>query len=210
MSLLKVILLAIIQGLAELLPVSSSAHVVVAEKLMGLDPSSPAMTLLLVMLHTGHHVCSHRLFLEAVGARTFFSAAQDFKRFAWLAIIATVLTGIMGEICDQDHRAHHFQGRSPRADRGSVRPAGHHRARAAGGRVADSDRRFARAESLRFGDSLGVWAGDHHSARRPLSEPYRALPSLPRIFALRRDHFNRHARGCTENSAWNPSASRWP
>ncbi len=53
MSLLKVILLAIVQGLAELLPVSSSAHVIVAEKLMGLDPSSPQMTLLLVMLHTG-------------------------------------------------------------------------------------------------------------------------------------------------------------
>ena len=53
MDILKVILLAIVQGLAELLPVSSSAHVVVAEKLMHLDPSSPQMTLLLVMLHTG-------------------------------------------------------------------------------------------------------------------------------------------------------------
>jgi undecaprenyl-diphosphatase len=53
MSILKVIILAIVQGLAELLPVSSSAHVVVAEKLLGLDPSSPQMTLLLVMLHTG-------------------------------------------------------------------------------------------------------------------------------------------------------------
>ena len=53
MSFLQVIILAVVQGLAELLPVSSSAHVVVAEKLMGLDPSSPQMTLLLVMLHTG-------------------------------------------------------------------------------------------------------------------------------------------------------------
>ena len=52
MSFLHVVVLAIVQGLAELLPVSSSAHVVVAEKLMGLDPSSPPMTLLLVMLHT--------------------------------------------------------------------------------------------------------------------------------------------------------------
>ena len=52
-SLLKVLILAVVQGLAELLPVSSSAHVVVAEKLMGLDPSSPEMTLVLVMLHTG-------------------------------------------------------------------------------------------------------------------------------------------------------------
>ena len=34
--------------------VSSSAHVIVAEKLMGLDPTSGSeMTLLLVMLHTG-------------------------------------------------------------------------------------------------------------------------------------------------------------
>src|SRR6516165_12697303 len=50
---LQVLLLAVIQGAAELLPVSSSAHVIFAERLMGLDPSSPPMTFLLVMLHTG-------------------------------------------------------------------------------------------------------------------------------------------------------------
>src|SRR5262249_61286024 len=53
MHYLQVLLLALIQGLAELLPVSSSAHVIVAEKLMGLNPSAPEMTFLLVMLHTG-------------------------------------------------------------------------------------------------------------------------------------------------------------
>ena len=37
MSLLQVVILAVVQGLAELLPVSSSAHVVVAEKLLGLS-----------------------------------------------------------------------------------------------------------------------------------------------------------------------------
>ena len=41
MSLLQIIVLAAVQGLAELLPVSSSAHVIVAEKLMGLDPTQP-------------------------------------------------------------------------------------------------------------------------------------------------------------------------
>ncbi len=35
MSIFHVIILAVVQGLAELLPVSSSAHVVVAEKLLG-------------------------------------------------------------------------------------------------------------------------------------------------------------------------------
>ena len=39
MDLLHVFILAIIQGFAELLPVSSSAHVILAEKLMGYDPS---------------------------------------------------------------------------------------------------------------------------------------------------------------------------
>jgi undecaprenyl-diphosphatase len=53
MSLWQIVVLAVVQGAAELLPVSSSAHVIVAEKLMGLDPSSPEMTFLLVMLHTG-------------------------------------------------------------------------------------------------------------------------------------------------------------
>src|SRR5205085_4002190 len=49
----KVLVLALIQGAAELLPVSSSAHVILAEKLMKLDPGSPAMVFLLIMLHTG-------------------------------------------------------------------------------------------------------------------------------------------------------------
>ncbi len=97
MPLLQVIVLAVIQGLAELLPVSSSAHVVVAEKLMGLDPSSPAMTLLLVMLHTGTMFAVIVYFWKQ-WRDTFFSDGEAFKRFAWLAVIATVLTGIVGEI----------------------------------------------------------------------------------------------------------------
>lgn len=53
MSILSIIILAVVQGLAELLPISSSAHVIIVEKLLGLNPSSPEMTFLLVMLHTG-------------------------------------------------------------------------------------------------------------------------------------------------------------
>ncbi len=49
----QIVVLGIIQGLAELLPVSSSAHVIAAERLMGLDPSKPEAALLLVILHTG-------------------------------------------------------------------------------------------------------------------------------------------------------------
>ncbi len=50
---IKVLVLAIVQGAAELLPVSSSAHVILAQKLLGLNPSAPEQTFLLIMLHTG-------------------------------------------------------------------------------------------------------------------------------------------------------------
>jgi undecaprenyl-diphosphatase len=96
MSLLQVVVLAVVQGLAELLPVSSSAHVVVVEKLMGLDPSSPQMTLLLVMLHTGTMFAVIAFFWKT-WKEAYFSSAEAFKRFAVLVVWATVLTGIVGE-----------------------------------------------------------------------------------------------------------------
>ncbi len=96
MPILKVIILAIVQGLAELLPVSSSAHVVVAEKLMGLDPSSPQMTLLLVMLHTGT-MFAVIAFFWSTWKKAYFSSVIAFRRFATLVIWATLLTGLVGE-----------------------------------------------------------------------------------------------------------------
>jgi undecaprenyl-diphosphatase len=96
MPIYKVILLAIVQGLAELLPVSSSAHVVVAEKLMGLDPSSPQMTLLLVMLHTGTMFAVIVFFWKS-WKQAYFSSNRVMRRFVALTICATVLTGVVGE-----------------------------------------------------------------------------------------------------------------
>lgn len=96
MSLVKVIILAVVQGLAELLPVSSSAHVVVAEKLMGLDPSSPQMTLLLVMLHTGTMFAVIAFFWNT-WKKAYFSSTAAFKQFAILVTWATFLTAIIGE-----------------------------------------------------------------------------------------------------------------
>jgi undecaprenyl-diphosphatase len=96
MSLWDVMILAIVQGLAELLPVSSSAHVVVAEKLLGLDPSSPPMTLLLVMLHTGT-MFAVIVYFWRQWRSTYFQSMTAFKNFARLVIFATVLTGLIGE-----------------------------------------------------------------------------------------------------------------
>ena len=96
MPIYQVIVLAIVQGLAELLPVSSSAHVVVAEKLMGLNPSTPQMTLLLVMLHTGTMFAVIAYFWKQ-WVQTYFASMDAFKRFAVRVVWATALTGVIGE-----------------------------------------------------------------------------------------------------------------
>jgi len=89
------LVLAVIQGAAELLPVSSSAHVIVAEKLMGLDPTSPEMTLLLVMLHTGTMLAVIVFFWNSWKAN-FFSSSQVLGRSLKLIIAATAVTGVVG------------------------------------------------------------------------------------------------------------------
>ncbi len=95
MTLLKIIVLAIVQGVAELLPVSSSAHVIVAEKLMGLDPTSPEMTLLLVMLHTGT-MFAVILFFWNAWKESFFISRKVFWNSVKLIAAATFLTAIVG------------------------------------------------------------------------------------------------------------------
>jgi len=95
MLILKIILLAIVQGLAELLPVSSSAHVIVAEKLMGLDPTTPRMTLLLVMLHTGTMFAVIVYFWRR-WQQSYFRTAAAFNSIFIRITLATLLTGAVG------------------------------------------------------------------------------------------------------------------
>jgi len=96
MNLLQIVILAIVQGLAELLPVSSSAHVVVTEKLMGLNPSSPEMTLLLVLLHTGTMFAVIVYFWKQ-WRESFFSSGTAFGKVAAKLIVATGITFVVGE-----------------------------------------------------------------------------------------------------------------
>jgi undecaprenyl-diphosphatase len=95
MSLIHIIVLAVVQGLAELLPVSSSAHVIVAEKLMGMNAAAPEMTLLLVMLHTGTMIAVIVYFWPR-WRRAFFHSMPEFRNFAAALIVASVLTAIVG------------------------------------------------------------------------------------------------------------------
>lgn len=92
LALWQIVLLALVQGAAELLPVSSSAHVIFAQKLLGLDPGAPEMTFLLVMLHTGTMVAVLAYFrkrwmevLHRLGAS-----------FIRAIVITTAATGVVG------------------------------------------------------------------------------------------------------------------
>src|SRR5664279_1720558 len=80
-----------------LLPVSSSAHVIVAEKLMGLDPTAPEMTLLLVMLHTGT-MLSVIVYFWRSWRESYFSSAETLRRRSLQLVAGTAATSVVGLI----------------------------------------------------------------------------------------------------------------
>jgi undecaprenyl-diphosphatase len=90
----QILILALIQGACELLPVSSSAHVIAAEKIMGLDPSAPEMTMLLVMLHTGTMFAVIVYFWKG-WRRDYFASRGQLQWFAVQIVIGTLCTGIV-------------------------------------------------------------------------------------------------------------------
>ena len=89
-----VLILAVVQGAAELLPVSSSAHVILAERLLGLDPARPDLTFLLVMLHTGTMFAVIAYFWPRW--RPLVAAGPARASYAKLLVLATALTGLLG------------------------------------------------------------------------------------------------------------------
>jgi undecaprenyl-diphosphatase len=93
-NIFQILILGLVQGAAELLPVSSSAHVIVAEKLMGLDASSPEMTFLLVMLHTGTMFAVIVYFWNA-WRHSYFATAAAFWKTVREVVLATILTAVV-------------------------------------------------------------------------------------------------------------------
>jgi undecaprenyl-diphosphatase len=94
----QILILALIQGAAELLPVSSSAHVILAQKLMGLDPSSTSMVFLLIMLHTGTMFAAIVYFWSGWKAMLFPPSDTPGTgwRFVLMIVLATAVTGVLG------------------------------------------------------------------------------------------------------------------
>jgi undecaprenyl-diphosphatase len=92
----QILILALIQGACELLPVSSSAHVIAAAKLMGVkDVSSPEMVMLLILLHTGTMFAVIVYFWKR-WKRDYFASSVQFQWFAIQVILGTVCTVVVG------------------------------------------------------------------------------------------------------------------
>lgn len=94
MTLWHVIILAIVQGLAELLPVSSSAHVIVAAELMHENMSTPNNALLLVLLHTGTMFAVIVYFWRRWAAEI-FNSWEAFWQTVQLLFVSTLLSGLV-------------------------------------------------------------------------------------------------------------------
>lgn len=94
MSIIEAILLGLVQGLTEFIPVSSSGHLVIIQELFGVEGGGLSFD---VALHSGtllalviyFHKDIWQLFLGLLGK-------NDHQRLAWLIVLATVPAALVG------------------------------------------------------------------------------------------------------------------
>ena len=98
---LKIVLLAILQGVTEFLPVSSSGHLVLGKTLLGL--ATPEGALLEVVLHAGSLVSIgvyYRRRLTALAAGLFRREPEALRYAGWVAascLPAVLVFGFWGD-----------------------------------------------------------------------------------------------------------------
>jgi len=108
MDIIQAIIMGMVQGLTEFLPVSSSAHLVIAPELLGTQSSLAFDTL----LHVGTLVAVIGYFWKDITSmiKSFVSSLLDiprgkfkegvaddpYKRLAWLVVVGTIPAGLMG------------------------------------------------------------------------------------------------------------------
>ena len=106
MSILDAIVLGIVEGLTEFLPVSSTGHLTIAEKLLGKDIDADSVTAFTAVIQVGAIVAVLIYFREDIlklvsavfgGFRNEERRKADPNwRFAWLIVIGSVPIGIAG------------------------------------------------------------------------------------------------------------------
>ncbi len=105
MTIWAAILLGVIEGLTEFLPVSSTGHLTIAEKLLGYSISNPGITAFTAIIQTGAIIATLVFFRKDI-ARVFMAWVNGLfnakKRkvadyyFGWAIILGSVPIGIVG------------------------------------------------------------------------------------------------------------------
>ena len=100
MTILHAFLLGVIQGLTEFIPVSSTAHLLVAEHYLGLDPNSKPLFSFSVLVQLGTLVSVFSFYWKDLLGLVRAFLAKPFSsqenRLAWNIVIATVPALIFG------------------------------------------------------------------------------------------------------------------
>jgi undecaprenyl-diphosphatase len=106
MSILDAIILGIVEGLTEFLPISSTGHLTIAEKVLGKDISSDAVTAFTAVIQVGAIVAVILYFradiLKLLGAVFGGLRSEERRkadpnwRFAWLIVLGSIPIGIVG------------------------------------------------------------------------------------------------------------------
>src|SRR6056297_3027135 len=91
MEILKIIVLGLIQGLTEFLPISSSGHLVITQKLFGIKENQ---LLISVLLHFGTLIPVLIIFWQDIKEILIFK--KEKRHFIFLIIIASIPTALMG------------------------------------------------------------------------------------------------------------------
>lgn len=91
MEIVKIIILGLIQGLTEFLPISSSGHLVIMQKIFNINQNQ---LLISVLLHFGTLIPVLIIFRDDI--LEILSFKKEKKHFTFLIIIASIPTAIMG------------------------------------------------------------------------------------------------------------------
>ncbi len=101
MGFIEIIVLAILQGLTEFLPISSSAHLILPSQVLGWDDQGLAFD---VAVHAGSLCAVVLYFRQEVGRMavswfaSLFGKHDSESRLAWLIILGTIPAGLAGLI----------------------------------------------------------------------------------------------------------------
>ncbi|PCH56471.1 MAG: undecaprenyl-diphosphatase [Legionellales bacterium] len=96
-DILHTIILALVQGLTEFLPISSSAHLILVPKLLGWVDQGLALD---VALHLGSLLAVLHYFRRDLWAICVDFCKTGKNRLAWAVIIGTIPVGLVGLLCN--------------------------------------------------------------------------------------------------------------